>query len=248
MIQKPIEVDQKICGTVYLPQASGRYPTVLLLHGFSGSRMENGFFFVKLGRALAAQGIAAVTFDFRHSGESEGSFDQMLITGELQDTMRMTQWMRTQSFCDRTCMGLLGFSLGGLLTATAMARTDVYKAAVMLAPTTVDNILRITRREEGTRPAVASAYLHADFARDALTLNPVSDVIKNPRPTLLVQGTDDKAVPPRISQAFVDAMNRVGMALDHVLIDGADHSFSKPDHRQRVIELVVDWISKTLKA
>ena len=47
---------------VYKPAADRRYPTVLLLHGFTGQRTESGFLFVRLARAMNRRGMAAVTF------------------------------------------------------------------------------------------------------------------------------------------------------------------------------------------
>src|SRR5690606_27088048 len=181
-------------------------PTVLMLHGFTGQRIESGFLFVQLARALVKQGIAAVTFDFLHSGESDGSFDQMLVTGELADAMRITDWVRGQPFVDRSRLGLLGFSLGGLLACCVTGRTDAYRALVLLAPTTVANMSRHAgERGGGERVAIGPHQLHPQFFDDMRTLDPVGDCLRHPRPTLLVQGTADKAVPPNVSMTFVDA-------------------------------------------
>src|ERR1041385_538167 len=83
---------QTIRGTFY--HATGperRRPTVLFLHGFTGQRIETDFLFVSLARSLAADGIHAVTFDFCGSGESDGRFDQMLVSHELTDTLCVLQ-------------------------------------------------------------------------------------------------------------------------------------------------------------
>ncbi len=250
MQQSYIEVEQAgqvIRGTTYRPDGLQRGPAVLLLHGFTGQRIEAGFLFVTLGRLLAQRGIAAVTFDFRHSGESDGSFDQMLVTGELADALRMTTWLQSQPFADRTRLGLLGFSLGGLLAAACMARTDAYRALTLLAPTTVANICRFAGEQAADAPVTVGCHqLHRDFFRDVKTLNPVADVIRNPRPTLLVQGTEDQAVTPAVSQAYVAALQRTQVPCEHALIAGADHGFGKPTHRQQLCQTVVDFFARQL--
>ena len=38
-----------------------------------------------VARELTKRGLAAVTFDFLNSGESDGSFDQALVTQEVAD-------------------------------------------------------------------------------------------------------------------------------------------------------------------
>ncbi|MEX2215379.1 MAG: alpha/beta fold hydrolase [Phycisphaeraceae bacterium] len=260
--QQAIEVDHNgltIRGMSYRPVREGRHPAVLLLHGFTGTRIENGFMFVRLARALASRGIAAVTFDFLHSGESDGSFEQMLVTGELADALRITEWLQSQAFVDRSRLGLLGFSLGGLLAGCVTARVECYRSLVMMAPTTATNIARHAQREgrcdtPGTGGGEAASgvqlgphCLHPSFFDDVLTLDSVSDCVKRPRPTLVVQGTGDTAVPPAISAEFVDAMKRASVPVELHLIEGADHAFTHPRWRSDMNARVTDWFAKTLK-
>lgn len=239
---------QFIRGNIYLPQGTGRFPTLLLLHGFTGSRTESGNLFVQLARRLNQQGIACVTFDFRNSGESDGSFDQMLVTGELDDALRVTQWLAGQPFVNRSRLGLLGFSLGGLLAACTAGRTAAYKALVLVAPSTERNLARIakSRVSDQGRLIVGPYELRPDFLEDLLSLDCVSDVAKNPRPTLLVQGDKDTAVPPPISQQFVDAMTCQGQSVEHIIIPGGEHVFGTPEHRKELFHHISDFLSREL--
>jgi hypothetical protein len=220
---------------------------VLLMHGFTGNRIETGFLFVRLARALSERNIAAVTFDFLNSGESDGSFDRMLATQELADAQRMTHWLLGQPFADRTRLGVLGFSLGGLLASCLTARTDAYKARVLLAPTTSENIRRHATPRDDDEPNTFGAHrLHPRFFDDVMSLDAVADAARNAMPTLLVQGTGDKAVPVEVSNEFVDAMRAAGAQVDHELIDDADHAFARPAWRDRLTACVVDWVAATL--
>lgn len=252
MRQHAIEVEHHgmtLRGMVYRPARDIRHPAVLLLHGFTGQRIENGFLFVRLARALAKAGVAAVTFDFLHSGESDGSFEEMLVTGELADALRMTDWLRGQPFADRARLGLLGFSLGGLLASCVSARTDAYKSLILLAPTTEANLSRHAQREgrsEACSVIMGPHCLHPRFFDDLKTLDSLADCVRNPRPTLLIQGTDDKAVPPAVSGQFVDAMRRAQVPVETKLIEGADHAFTSPAWRQQLIETVVPWAARHL--
>ena len=245
MRQYPIEVrhsGQAIRGTVYRPSHDRRGPAMLMLHRFTGQRTETGFLFVTLARALVEQDVAVVTFDFLHSGESDGSFDQMLPTGELADAQRMTRWMLAQPWVDRKRVGLLGFSLGGLVAACLTARIDIFSGLILLAPTTSQNLCRhADGLTEGESLVMGPHRLHPGIFDDAMQLDAVADVAKNPRPTLLIQGTGDKAVTPQVSQAFVDAMRAAGIDVEHDLIDGADHGFNHAEWRDRLVERVTTW-------
>ncbi len=253
MIQNAFELEhhgQIIRGMSYRPQRDARHPTVLFLHGFTGQRMENGFVFVRLARALAAAGIAAVTFDFLNSGESDGSFDRMLVTEQLTDALRVTEWVQRQPFVDRARLGLLGFSLGGMLACCAAGRVEVFRSLALLAPTTEQNISRHAKRE-GQSDACSVIFgphcLHPKFFDDVLTLNSVADCIRHPRPTLIVQGTLDTAVPPAVSQQFADAMLKANVPCETKLIEGADHPFAHPSWRHQLQEATVAWFTRTLK-
>lgn len=253
--QQFLEVDhngQAIRGMIYRPDSDGiehRVPAVLMLHGFTGQRMENGFFFVRLARELAEQGVAAVTFDFLNSGESDGSFDRMLVTEELADAMRMTDWLTRQPFVDRTRLGLLGFSLGGLLASCVSARTDVYKALALIAPTTEQNVQRHAKREcddDACSTVLGPHCLHPGFFDDVATLDPVGDCLIHSRPTLLVHGTEDTAVPSAVAEAFVDAMRGAGIPLEVQRVEGADHVFNRRPHREAVLAKVASWLAEGL--
>lgn len=259
MPQHAIEVDQQgmtIRGMVYRPDAPGRHPSVLLLHGFTGQRIESTFAFVQIARSLASRGIAAVTFDFRHSGESDGSFDQMLVSGELADAMRMTEWLQGQPFADRSRLGLLGFSLGGLLAGCAVARSSAFRALALMAPTTPQNLVgNVCKRPDNcptgkplpNEPLIVGPFkLHDRFVEDVLALDPLTDCVKNPRPTLLVQGTGDKAVPPEVSRMFVDRMRSANIDVDHRLLEDADHGFSTPAARTQLIAAVSTFFAAKL--
>lgn len=250
MLQETFELDHAgstIRGSTYRPDVLQRCPSVLMLHGFTGNRVETGFLFVKLARTLARQGIAAVAFDFRHSGESDGSFGQMLATGELDDALHMSRWLQAQAFVDRSRMAILGFSLGGLLAACANARRSPFRAMVLLAPTTVENLCRFVRAEDGHGSvAIGPHTLHPRFVDDLRTLDPVGDVVRNPRPTLIVQGDADTAVPPHVSRQYVDALKRAQVPLKVEMIEKADHGFSQPPARRQLAAGVAAWIAEQI--
>lgn len=236
-----------IRGTTYTPDPHRRLPTVVFLHGFTGQRTEAGFMFVHLARALSERSIAAVTFDFLHSGESDGSFENMLPTGELADALRVTEWVQGQSFADRSRMALLGFSLGGLLAASTIARTDAYKALILIAPSTVENISRLAREERVNGWVTKGPHIiHPDFIDDVSKLEPTVDVIRNPMPTLYIQGTNDIAVPPEVSQKYVDAIQNTGGPLTTRIMEDANHIFNTPHWRAELNQTVADWAVEQL--
>ncbi|MDP6061104.1 MAG: prolyl oligopeptidase family serine peptidase, partial [Pirellulaceae bacterium] len=175
-------------------------------------------------------------------------FEQMLVSGELADTLRMTRWVQGWPFADRSRLAILGFSLGGLLASCADARMDAFRAMVLLAPTTVENLNRFARKKDGGgRVLLGPHELHARFFEDLSEHDPVIDVVHRSRPTLVVQGTADTAVEPSVSGCYVETMQRAGVPVTYHLIDGADHAFTKAQVRQELIDTVNDWLERQLR-
>ncbi|MGE5326428.1 MAG: alpha/beta hydrolase, partial [Deltaproteobacteria bacterium] len=109
-------------GMIHNPQtARGRVPGVVFFHGFTGDRMESHWMFVKCARALADAGIASLRFDFYGSGESDGTFREVTLLGEVSDARAAVSFFRRQKCIDAGRVGLCGLSMGGAVAATVAA-------------------------------------------------------------------------------------------------------------------------------
>ena len=64
-----------------------KYPLVILLHGFTASRLGPCFAFVRLACELEKQGIGSMRFDFLGSGESDGDFKEMTYMSECKQAI-----------------------------------------------------------------------------------------------------------------------------------------------------------------
>ena len=93
-------------GVATIPDGAGKFPCVLLLHGFTGNACGYKNLNVILARALAEAGIACVRFDFYGNGESDGQFEDCTFTGLYRDAEDVFAWMAAQPFADpeRLCL------------------------------------------------------------------------------------------------------------------------------------------------
>jgi uncharacterized protein len=75
---------------VHIPHGpSGtRWPVVVLIHGFTGNRMEHASF-VRMSLVLEGSGTASVRVDLSGHGESDGDFFDVTITGEIAEARRL---------------------------------------------------------------------------------------------------------------------------------------------------------------
>ncbi|MDX8031333.1 alpha/beta fold hydrolase [Lentzea sp. BCCO 10_0856] len=130
---KRIKVTFESCGTtcagyLYLPAApAGRLPCVVLCHGFSGT-MDRLF---PHAERFAAEGMAALVFDYRGFGESAGEPRQLVdVEGQQEDLRSAIAFARHHDQVDSGAVVLWGNSLGGA-HVISVAAGDVDVVAVV---------------------------------------------------------------------------------------------------------------------
>src|SRR5688500_771394 len=132
------ETGQRVPGIlVKSPQAAGRRPVVISLHGTGGNKESQR----PLLRELAADGFVAVAIDSRYHGERAkggkavrsaeyvAAILRAFRTGQehpfffdtVWDVMRLIDYLGTRDDVDPKRIGLIGFSKGGIETYLAAA-------------------------------------------------------------------------------------------------------------------------------
>ena len=99
-------------GVLHLPEEdAGPFPAAIVCHPHTlmGGNMGNGVV-VSVCLALAVSGWAALRFDFRGAGGSEGSFDEG--QGELDDVKGAVDFLFVQTEIDPSELVVMGYSFG----------------------------------------------------------------------------------------------------------------------------------------
>ncbi len=243
-------------GTLHLPEAKGPTPGVLMMHGFTGQRMECTFLFVQLSRALEAAGVASFRFDFFGSGESDGDFIEMTASTERADALAALDFFRRHEAIDADRVGLLGMSFGGFMTAcTAGERPDQVRAAVLLSAAGNTLVRWQERMTDDERRALrergwldrGGLRQSAQFMDDLEKHRPFDEIAKYPGPVLVAHGTADETVPLSEAEEYVRVLEgRERGDTDHLFVEGANHPWANWDHRQALRERATDWFRKYL--
>lgn len=105
---------EKIFGVLHLPKGIDKPPCVLVLHGLGGHKTGRFRVYVDLAESLVKAGIAVLRFDFRGSGDSEGSFAEMTLNGEISDALVVLKFLHKDSRIDNQRIGIFGRSMGEL--------------------------------------------------------------------------------------------------------------------------------------
>ena len=111
-----------LSGTVVLPCSEGLHPAVVLIHG-SGHESREGYRF--LADHLARHGIAALRYDKRGTGASEGDWHYASLDDLAEDALKGLHTLQNHSNIHPEKVGLLGTSQGGWVAPIAGNAQDV---------------------------------------------------------------------------------------------------------------------------
>ncbi|NLA05180.1 MAG: alpha/beta hydrolase [Firmicutes bacterium] len=229
-------------------ERGGRAPLVIVCHGFTGSK-EGGGGAVAMADELAGRGFAALLFDFTGCGESEGLWEEITLSREVEDLGAVVDWARSKGY--RRII-LNGRSFGGA-TVLAYAAADEKIAAVctwaaVARPLRLfGDLARGRVNLDGPDSETISLFddsgtlgLRRRFFQDLQRYDLPGCAAKiSPRPLLLIHGTADEVVP--VEEAHL-LYGRAGEPKELSLIEGADHRFS--DHAGGIWAVFFRWLGE----
>jgi pimeloyl-ACP methyl ester carboxylesterase len=221
-IEPPNELGTRdgLAYALFVPEDPGA-GGVVMLHG-AGSQKENQF---DIARTLRAGGVAAVCFDQRGHGESEGA----LSAGALDDVATIAQLLPPGP------VALRGSSMGGFMALHAGARMDV-AAVVAICPATGALLARGLRSGRFSFRADHDG-LHAllEAADEAAAAAQLGERL------LLLHAEGDEQVPIAISRE----LHAAAPGSRFVAVPGGHHQSIQ--HDGELIALVVRFLTRALR-
>jgi fermentation-respiration switch protein FrsA (DUF1100 family) len=182
-------------GVLRLPNATGRVPAAVLLHGYASRKEDMA---ESVGVALLPLGIASLSIDLPLHGERSDPLElrSMRNPFELADRWRTAieeaqlalRFLSARIEIDRDRLALIGYSLGAYLTLAVAERDSAVRAVVLAAG--------------GDLPDFPLASLIRAVA------DPLQGVRKlDGRPLLMVHGRRDNTILPAQAMRLFDAAN-----------------------------------------
>jgi pimeloyl-ACP methyl ester carboxylesterase len=150
------------------PAGDGPHPAVVLVHGLGAT---HGMVLAQYEQHFAANGIATLAFDYRHTGESGGTPRQRItMRRHLQDVQAAHAYLSARPEIDPRRVGLWGTSLGAMHVLRAAATNPNVAAAVVQCPIV-----------HGPNAALSSGLAHALRLTPAITSDLVRAALRLPR-------------------------------------------------------------------
>jgi pimeloyl-ACP methyl ester carboxylesterase len=223
--EPPVEVGNT-AGLAWARFAAERPTTagVVILHG-ADSRKESHFDFA---RACAAGGLAALAFDARGHGESDGALDGRAV----DDVARMADVLRERGGVD--AVGLRGSSMGGYFALVAAQEARAGAVVAICAASAIGLSVGMRGRRFGfavDRDAIVGLLAAHDETEAARGLG---------SRLLLMHAEGDDVVPVELSRALHAAAD--GSTL--VVAPGGDHRSVQHDFERQGV--AVRWLARTL--
>jgi len=195
-----------------LPPGARGVAVIAHPHPLFGGTMDNKVI-TTLAKAFADAGIAALRFNFRGVGATEGVHDEG--RGEADDLLRVIEHARAT--VSDVPVYLAGFSFGGAVATRASERAE-FKLLVLVAP----GFRRISEHGMGDAPDPSDPNLGSPGRHGSAN-------------TVVIHGDLDETVP--LSDSIAWATPR---EVPVVVIPGGEHFFHRKLHVLR--EVVARWI------
>lgn len=237
-----------LAGLLHAPEGNTK-PVVIMCHGFSGGK-EGGGMALQMGEELGTLGFNVLVFDFSGIGASQGLFEDITLTGQIDDLRAAVDW------CTSRGMGpvyTLGRSFGGTTAICHGARdTRVAGVCTWAAPASLVEVFGPMADgpvdDEGEMYALAGpqgiAYLRKGFFTDLEQYDvPALAGQLAPRPLLLIHGQNDNVVPPRDAELIYNGAREPKQLIP---IPGGDHQLS--NHYRLVWDICFQWLKNACDA
>jgi dipeptidyl aminopeptidase/acylaminoacyl peptidase len=221
-------------------------PLVVMSHGGPTSQARSSLSLAR--QAFSSRGFAVADVDYGgSSGYGRRYRDQLRERwGEVDvdDCTAAATWLAEQGRIDGSRTAIRGGSAGGYTTLATLCFKDVFAAGTSfygLGDLAV--FTGITHKFEsrymdylvGPYPAEAERYRERspNYHADRISC-----------PVLVMQGEDDKIVPPSQAEGIVEALKRNGLPHAYLLFAGEGHGFRQSLNQRRALEAELSFYAQ----
>ncbi|HEU0103837.1 MAG TPA: prolyl oligopeptidase family serine peptidase [Mycobacteriales bacterium] len=223
-------------------------PYVVFVHGGPTSRAQAG---LSLGKAyFTSRGIGVVDVDYGGSTGYGRAYRDALRgqwgVVDVEDCVAAARGLADAGRADGDRLVIRGGSAGGWTVLSALTRTDAFAAGASYY-----GVAELVRFAQDTHD-FESRYLDALIGPlpEALELYteraPLSHVDGLSCPVLLLQGDEDRVVPPSQSELFRDALVRKHIPHAYMLFEGEQHGFRKAETTIAALEAELSFYGQVL--
>lgn len=237
------ENNKEIYGKIYYPEKEGKYPAVVLSHGYNGTNSD----FVRECTYFAENGYVAYAYDFcggSARSKSSGKSTDMTIFTEKEDLLTVFNYIQGLENVDSSQMFLFGGSQGGFVTTLAAEELkDKTKGMVLYFPAlNIPDDWRHNYPDTGKIPEVTDFWglqLGKEFFLSIHDFYTFDNIGSYPNDVLIIYGNKDNIVP---YDAMLKAEKTYNSA-ELIVLENEGHGFSSTGGK-KAMKMVLDFMKK----
>jgi dipeptidyl aminopeptidase/acylaminoacyl peptidase len=221
-------------------------PLVVMSHGGPTSQARTSLSLAR--QAFTSRGFAVVDVDYGGStGYGRAFRDQLRETWgvvDVDDCTAAATWLAEQGLADPAQLAIRGGSAGGYTTLATLCFKDVFAAGTSFYGLgDLEAFTDITHKFEsrymdmliGPYPEMAERYRERSPDHHSHQIS---------CPVLVMQGADDKVVPPSQAEGIVAALAKNGLPRAYILFEGEGHGFRQAVNQQRALEAELSFYAQ----
>lgn len=241
--QKSLQVNQ------YTLRGLFSYPNetfkniVVMFHGFTGHKNENGYLFKQLTETLVERGYATLRYDFMGNGESDGDFTDYTFFTEIDDGIAIVK--EAFALNKEKPIILLGFSMGGAIASrVSLLVKDYIDKLILLSPAgNIPEIIRskfaMQQPDENGNIDMGGYYMNIAMKDTLEGYDMYQGIETFEKPVLIMQGGEDTSVPPMYSRKYHELYPNS----EYNIVEGSQHCYTKVEYRRLVHQKVTEFLN-----
>lgn len=240
--------DHNLSGFMDVPDNGHPAHYALLAHCFTCSK--NYKTFANIDRALTANGIGVLRFDFTGLGESEGNFSDTNFTSSTDDIRAAADYMKKEF---KSPQVLIGHSFGGAAVLQAASSIESSVAVATIAapsdPGHINTLLPLEteqmQKTGKTEVVIAGRrfIIKKQFLEDLGRIDMREAIRGLNRALIVFHSPQDRTVPV---ENAADIFQNARHPKSFISLDRADHLLSNPRDAEYVGSVIAVWASKYL--
>lgn len=241
---------------IYLPPtnpnvqgpAGAAPPLIVSVHGGPTSVSSPTF---KLSQLYwTSRGFAVLDLNYRGSTGFGREYRRALYGQwgivDVEDAVAGANWLAGQGLADPQRLIIRGGSAGGYTTLAALAFHDSFSAgASHYGISDIEALARDTHKFESRYPdqMIGPYPERIDLYRQR---SPINHLEGFSAPLLLLQGLEDKVVPPNQSEMIFEALKERGIPTAYLAFEGEGHGFRKAENQIVALEAELYFYAQVL--
>jgi dipeptidyl aminopeptidase/acylaminoacyl peptidase len=226
-----------------------RPPLIVMSHGGPTGEATPGFSLEM--QFWTSRGFAVVDVNYGGSSGFGRAYRQRLNGNwgivDTADCIAAARWLAEQGEVDGDRLLITGGSAGGYTTLCALTMHEGFAAG-----TSYFGLADLESFVAGGTHKFESRYLfsligpYPEEAQRYWSRSPINFTDGISCPMLLLQGAEDRVVPPAQAEIMVEALRRKSLPYAYIVFEGEQHGFRKAESNRRALESELSFYAQVL--